>query len=185
MTRCTFVTDEATIWAIEEYLYHSNNSTAELWNKKSPSIPRQHDYNAQIRTTATRYNSTINCKGQQVLKDRIQRWQKFSNKKNKEIYKIKLSAARRIAALVRKSLVQLSQQKAPQYKSERSHMKSVVVLQNKVNWVNRDAEKILSWLKEECKEKVEAAEEGCHWYFIYTILITDICYYCFNVTQSW
>jgi hypothetical protein len=93
-----------------------------------------------------------------VLKNRIQRWQKFSNKKEEEIYKIKLSAARRIAALERKSLMQLSQSKALQYKSERSHMKSVVALQNEVTRVNRDAEKMLSQLTEECKEKVEAAE---------------------------
>ena len=93
-----------------------------------------------------------------VLKNRIQRWQKFSNKKDEEIYKIKLSAARRIAALERKSLMQLSQSKALQYKSERSHMKSVVALQNEVTRVNRDAEKMLSQLTEECKEKVEAAE---------------------------
>ena len=57
-----------------------------------------------------------------------------------------------------KSLMQLSQSKALQYKSERSHMKSVVALQNKVTRVNRDAEKMLSRLTEECKEKVEAAE---------------------------
>jgi hypothetical protein len=37
-------------------------------------------------------------------------------------------------------------------------MKSVVALQNKVNQVNRDTEKMLSLLKEECKEKIEAAE---------------------------
>lgn len=97
-------------------------------------------------------------KDNKVLKDRIERWQKFSSKKDEEIYKIKLSAARRIAALERKSLMQLSQQKALQYRSERSHMKSVVALQNEVNRVNRDAEKMLSWLKEECKEKVETAE---------------------------
>ena len=54
--------------------------------------------------------------------------------------------------------MQLSQQKALQYKSERSHMKSVVALQNEVNRVNSDAEKMLACLKEDCKEKVEAAE---------------------------
>ena len=56
----------------------------------------------------------------------------FSNKKDEEIYKIKLSAARKIAALERKFLMQLSQQNALQYKRERSHMKSVVALQNEV-----------------------------------------------------
>jgi len=76
-------------------------------------------------------------KDNKVLKDRIQRWQNFSNKKDEEIYKIKLSAARRIAALERKILMQLSKQKALQYNSERSHMKSVVALQNKVEQVNR------------------------------------------------
>ena len=35
-------------------------------------------------------------KDNKVLKDRIQRWQKFSNKKDEEIYKIKLSAAREL-----------------------------------------------------------------------------------------
>ena len=54
--------------------------------------------------------------------------------------------------------MQLSQSKALQYKSERSHMKSVVALQNEVTRVNRDAEKMLSQLTEKCKEKVEAAE---------------------------
>ena len=67
-----------------------------------------------------------------VLQNWIQRWQKFSNEKDEEIYKIKLSAARRIAALERKRLMLLSQSKALQYKSERSHMKSVVALQNEV-----------------------------------------------------
>jgi len=97
-------------------------------------------------------------KDNKVLKDRIQRWQNFSNKKDEEIYKIKLSAARQITALERKSLMQLSKQKALQYNSERSHMKSVVALQNKVEQVNRDAEKMLSQLKEECNKKVETAE---------------------------
>ena len=97
-------------------------------------------------------------KDNKVLKDRIQRWQKFSNKKDKEIYKIKLSAARRIVALEKKSLMQLSQSQALQYKSKRSHMKSVVALQNEVNRVNRDAEKTLSRMKGECKGKVEAAQ---------------------------
>ena len=54
--------------------------------------------------------------------------------------------------------MQLSQSKALQYKSDRSHMKSVVALQNEVTQVNGDAEKKLSQLTEECKEKVEAAE---------------------------
>ena len=67
-------------------------------------------------------------KDNKVLKDRIQRWQNISNKKDEEIYKIKLSAARRIAALEKKSLMQLSQSQALQYKSRRSHMKSVVAL---------------------------------------------------------
>ena len=44
-------------------------------------------------------------KDNKVLKDRIERWQKFSSKKDEEIYKIKLSAARRIAALEKKSLI--------------------------------------------------------------------------------
>ena len=34
-------------------------------------------------------------------------------------------------------------------------MKSVVALQNEVNRVNRDAEKVVSRLKEECKEKIK------------------------------
>ena len=72
-------------------------------------------------------------KDNKVLKDWIQRWQKFSNKKDEEIEKVKLYAARRIAALEKKSLMQLSQQKALQYKSERSHMKSFVALQNEVH----------------------------------------------------
>jgi len=54
--------------------------------------------------------------------------------------------------------MQLSQSQALQYKNERSHMKSVVALQNEVNRVNRDAEKKLSRMEEECKGKVEAAQ---------------------------
>lgn len=79
-------------------------------------------------------------KAEQTLEARTARWMSWRDKVQEDICKIKKAAERRVAALEKKYSTNLSLEQPLRYKMERNHVKSMVVLQNTMDSVRREAE---------------------------------------------